>query len=437
MANYSIALGVQPPQIDATRAFAAAAQQRQARVSEENAIANRQIAQARLGLAEDQFGMQKRMHEARLGQVEGQQNALAEYNRTNDIKSLNAYPGMQGQVLGVREKMQATERAAYDQQILRNARRAQRVAGMQGDARVQAWQEELAAARDAGDITPDAYERYAAVPPNELLLNSLIEQAIPIEKLYAAGQPTSTQRNVDAVIANPAKYPEGSDTRSAMLGNKGPTVQVVTGDHAQLGKTAHGKVESDAFKSQEQLARLNDVQRGFKEEYLQLPHRAGMTIANWREKLGRDLAPGEEKALYDYAAFRSDSVGNLNKLLNELSGAAVSPQEYTRIASSQPNAGTGLWDGDGPTQFKAKLDTNIKSLTRAIARQHYVLKQGLSGKPWEHMGLDEVDGLINKRGAEILGEMKAANPEADEKDLRTEVKLRLRQEFGIGFGGAQ
>ena len=438
MPNYSMALGIRPAQIDAARPFAIAAQQRQAQVSEQNALAQQEIARARLGLSQEQFGMQKKMHQATLDRAEGQSNALSQYNEKSDIDALAAYPEMQGKVLGNQDKIRASEQAESEQRAMRHGRRAQRVLGMpEGEQRQRAWDEELKGALDAGDLDQASYERYAATPPNELLLNNLMQQAVPLEKIYADQAPTSTQKNVDAVIDDPGRYPTGSEVRGAMLGNKGPTVQVVTGDHANLGKAARGQIETSAYKSQEQLARLNTIKSGFKKEFLQLPYRAGMTLANFKEKLGRDLSSGEQRALSDYTEFRTGSVSNLNKLLNELSGAAVSPQEYVRIAASQPDAGTGVWDGDGPTSFDSKLNANIKDLTRVIARQHYVLKNNLPGKPWEVMGLGQVDKFINKRGGEIMEELKAANPGAEEAALKVEAKIRLRSEFGIGAGGTQ
>lgn len=266
---------------------------------------------------------------------------------------------------------------------------------------------------------------------------------VALELLKSAlgrGEPTSDMKEYDlyrqqAVDAGETPLPF-ADYQKAQKKAGATNIQVAGGDIG-LGKTAEGQVQKDLIASGEQLARLSSIRDTFKPEYQTLPFKAGAKMNQIKSWLGRDLTDGERDTLTDFAAYKRQALSNISLAIKELTGAAMSLPEAERIKGTQPNAGDGIFDGDDPVTFKAKLDDVMKSSMRAIARQHYVLSKGLSGKPWEVMGLDEVDDLINQRGNTLLEELKAQNPGANDADLAAEVKTRLRQEFGIGFEGAR
>lgn len=195
MANYSIALGVQPPQIDTGNALMLAAQLRNQQLSQ-------QQAQQSMDLERQRFGFQKQQFQAGQEAAQAQRNALAEYNKAmqggdeNALQRLSAYPELQQKVLQVRSQMDEASRGKFDQSLIRNARRAQQVMGLQGDAKQQAWQGALQDALQAGDITPQMYEQYAAQQPNDLMLQNIVEQAVPIQQLYQA--PTAKMQELEA-----------------------------------------------------------------------------------------------------------------------------------------------------------------------------------------------------------------------------------------------
>ena len=200
MANYSIALGVQPPQIDTGNALMLAAQLRNQQLSQ-------QQAQQSMDLERQRFGFQKQQFQAGQEAAQAQRNALAEYNKAmqggdeNALQRLSAYPELQQKVLQVRSQMDEASRGKFDQSLIRNARRAQQVMGLQGDAKQQAWQGALQDALQAGDITPQMYEQYAAQQPNDLMLQNIVEQAVPIQQLYQA--PTAKMQELEAAGIKP------------------------------------------------------------------------------------------------------------------------------------------------------------------------------------------------------------------------------------------
>jgi hypothetical protein len=234
MANYSIALGSQPPQIDVGNALALAAQMQRQKAAEAQAqqgmelererfgLQQQQLAaqiqqqelagqraqqgmeldRQRFGLQQQQFGLQRSEHETAQEAQQAQRNALAEYTKAqqggdeNALSRLSAYPELQQRVLQVRGQMEESERGQFDQKLIRNARRAQQVMGVQGEAKQQAWMGALDDAVQSGDITPQMYEQYAAQPPNDLMLQNIVEQAVPIQNLYQA--PTAKMQELEA-----------------------------------------------------------------------------------------------------------------------------------------------------------------------------------------------------------------------------------------------
>lgn len=207
MANYSIALGVQPPQIDTGNALALAAQLQRQKAAEQQAQQGMELERERFGLQKQQFQSAQAAQQAQLQAQQAQQNALAEYTKAqqggdeNALSRLSAYPELQQRVLQVRNQMAEAERGEFDQKLIRNARRAQSVMGLQGEAKQQAWMGALDDAVQSGDISPEMYEQYAAQQPNDLMLQNIVEQAVPIQQLYQA--PTPQMQELEAAGIEP------------------------------------------------------------------------------------------------------------------------------------------------------------------------------------------------------------------------------------------
>ena len=202
MANYSIALGTQPPQIDPSNALAFAAQIQRQKAAEQQAQQAMELDRQRFGLQQKRFGMEQQQFQAGQSAAQAKQNALAEYTKAqqsgdeNALSRLSAYPELQSRVLQVRNQMAEAERGEFDQKLIRNARRAQQVMGVQGEAKQQAWQGALQDALQSGDITPEMYEQYATLQPNDLMLQNIVEQAVPVQNLYQA--PTAKMQELEA-----------------------------------------------------------------------------------------------------------------------------------------------------------------------------------------------------------------------------------------------
>lgn len=187
-----------------------------------------------------------------------------------------------------------------------------------------------------------------------------------------------------------------------------------------------------------QAGRLDTIGKQFDASFLQ----AGTQIDNWfkaaTEKAGGTLTPTAQAQLAQFNQFRSASIGHFNRMLKELSGTAVSAQEFERIKAELPNPGTGMlngvFDGDSPTQFAAKWKAAQTLVKSSIARAHFLRNNKFSGDVDAMsmaMPLEQVPSIINKRGGLLEQQFRQANPQASPEEIGTAVRQRLRQEFGI------
>jgi len=207
-------------------------------------------------------------------------------------------------------------------------------------------------------------------------------------------------------------------------------IDAASGGPDRLGKAGQNKIDLKQIDAINHISRLNEVSATMKPEYLQIPTRVGMEWKSLKAKFGK-LPANEQAELSGYATARRAAVDNMSRLLNELSGAAVSPQEYKRIIKTQPDAGIGMLDGDDPVTFEAKLQGARRQQLRAIARYNYIRGRGFKARPWEAMELEDVDAIIDKRGAELERQIRDQNPGVNTQGIQQELKRRLSKEFGI------
>lgn len=214
------------------------------------------------------------------------------------------------------------------------------------------------------------------------------------------------------------------ETEATRLGvGEGQKINIYTG---QLDKTNKTKVQEQQLNTGDQIARLNNIQFSYRPEFLNIKFRAGQEWNSLKDKFG-GLPAAEKSALANYSTYKQNSIQNLNLTIKDLTGAAMGVQEADRIIASLPNPGTGIFDGDSPTQFESKLNNGIQQAKYALARKQYALKNGLN---WQDTPLDQMPTIINKRGEDIAKQYKL-NPK-DPKDRNT-IKTQLAAEFGIAF----
>lgn len=188
----------------------------------------------------------------------------------------------------------------------------------------------------------------------------------------------------DDIRSNPGKYiPPPTGMKVSSDGKGGFTF--TTGDMASEGpeqSSTRNTIEGKKFDAIEMRSRLSGIREKFNPEYLTLGGKAGMMWSEMKDRIS-EIDESEKVKLRDFSSFKRRTIDNVNKTLNELSGAAVSPQEAIRIRNSLPDGGDGLFDGDSPTVFKAKLDDTLAQLNAAIKRYESL------GENWKSKPLDE------------------------------------------------
>lgn len=195
-----------------------------------------------------------------------------------------------------------------------------------------------------------------------------------------------------------------------------------------LGKTAQGKVDEALLSSGDRLSQLNQIQMSFRPEYQTIPYKTKAAWVGIKDKFNT-ANPEEQAKLKNYSAFRQDSVRQLNTYINEITGAAIGQgEEADRIKAGVPNVGSGMFDGDSPAEFEAKLNNTVKTLKLAEARLAYVKRNGLA---ITNIKIDEMPSLIAKREKQII----EANNLDPAKNLthRQQLKQQLATEFGLVY----
>ena len=195
------------------------------------------------------------------------------------------------------------------------------------------------------------------------------------------------------------------------------------------GKPAQNKVDEGLLDTGMRQQQLTAIQRQFKPEYQQLGTRWNALSLSIKDKVGlTDLDPGQKQFLTEFSQYKRNSIDSLNQYIKSITGAAMTDAEAARILRGLPNPGTGLMDGDSPTEFKAKLDDALKQTRMAEARLVYIRRRGMSLGDVE---LNQMPSLMNKRGAEVEAAIRQHQPKMAEADVRAQVRRYLAAEFGL------
>jgi len=200
------------------------------------------------------------------------------------------------------------------------------------------------------------------------------------------------------------------------------------------GKATRTDLEKSLIGSAASISRLNDIEAGFRPEYLQAAPRFSAAWSAIKEKGGANLSPGDRRFLENFSTWSRSAIEEVNSYIQEKTGAAMGVQEAARLTKGIPNPGTGLFDGDSPSQFWSKLQGVLKQAKMVEARSLYALRNGLTlmganGEPV--IPLSAMPKIMDERGAALEVELRRQNPKISPKEMRTQVLRRLGEEFGI------
>lgn len=202
-----------------------------------------------------------------------------------------------------------------------------------------------------------------------------------------------------------------------------------------FAKPTNNALQERQLNTTEQLARLRGIEQSWKPEYQQFETRIGAKWNSLMDKFSsKSLSPAQKEQLASYTASRAEALGNLNLYIKEITGAAMTIPEAERIKKAQPNPGEGIFDGDSPTEFHAKLQKNIRMSKMALARYNYLSKNGFKGDVdamSRTIPLDDMGKVIQQRTDSLLKQSLSQNPGLTPQDVQPIIQQRLRAEFGI------
>ena len=212
----------------------------------------------------------------------------------------------------------------------------------------------------------------------------------------------------------------------------------VTGGVAPQGGTnltrgAQTRLQNQVVNEVGFLDGLRRTQDLFQREFQTTPARLRDFFSGTAERLGFEVDPTERQFLERYQAFRREAFNTLSERLNALSGAAITEQEAQRLLRTIPNPGTGLFDGDSPSQFVGKMNQAIKASQLIIARRTFMLRNGIdfdfsSGDP-APVSLAQTEALMERRGQELKQQF--MDEGLSEDAARVRAAEQTAREFGL------
>lgn len=223
----------------------------------------------------------------------------------------------------------------------------------------------------------------------------------------------------------------------AMQG-KGEAGKMMMGED-KLSKSATEQNDKGALNSIEQSSRLDSIAAKFKPEYQTYETGIKMGVDKLRDSFGatrKSMAPEERQKLAEYTQFRQDSMNNLSAYIKEITGAAMGIQEEKRIRAGMPDP-----EKDSPIEFESKMKNSIATAKLALARHAYLKSQGYNDASVAALAkadklgtihsLDDMKSVINSRMEAAASQIKQQNPNINDMQLRQQLKMIQRREFGI------
>lgn len=194
-------------------------------------------------------------------------------------------------------------------------------------------------------------------------------------------------------------------------------------------------IQTDYFLTQKGLDQLSGIRASYKPEYQQILPR----LQNWKTGLksmaGLDVSDDERNAARSFAEYRQRSASFTNDKIRELTGTAMGKDEAPRYMLQIPAAGSGLFDGDSPIDYEAKLDESYKAIENAQFRLAYAMHLNSVGTPMSKeqmfaIPLDQMKSKMQEVGVQAAKEFKAKYPAATEDEVKSYATNKVTQIFG-------
>jgi hypothetical protein len=159
----------------------------------------------------------------------------------------------------------------------------------------------------------------------------------------------------------------------------------------------------DTIKRGELVNQLDNLYEAYQPKFLSYEGKIKEKWLEVKDKALVDLTGEERQFLYDMKTFQSQAWKLTNDYIKEITGAQMSEAETDRLMRTIPNAGAGIFDGDGPMGYLSKLDTLMYETQLGYARNVMLMNYGVrEGRPYTE---DEILADMNQktRGSKLRG----------------------------------
>jgi hypothetical protein len=187
-----------------------------------------------------------------------------------------------------------------------------------------------------------------------------------IEYIEGFEDPLEVQYDSQGNIVGYETLKGGGTTTNVSVDARPP---VVGGSEAT--KPTINTLQDTVLNAGESIGRLTQIEQLYDRDFLTLEGKIGQWWRKSKDFLNVDLSPEDQKQLEAYTDFQSSAMDNLNLVLNQLSGAAISPAEAKRIRAAWPDPAK-----DSPREFISKVRARMRDLKLAKARATYILGGG-------------------------------------------------------------
>jgi len=216
-----------------------------------------------------------------------------------------------------------------------------------------------------------------------------------------------------------------------------PTSSAQSITTTDLTKKVTGELQTKVIGNVDRIARLNVIREQINSNsaFLTIGGKAAAGGLNVLDKFGIPIPEAGEEFLIAQTDFVRNSIENINNYIKEITGAQMSEKEANRLRLAQPDPGEGVFGGDGPIKFKAKLDSALEAGALAQARQEYFLEKGIAhdfeGEREPPITLSGMKQILNEKGKEEARIIRANNPDMDIKEVLRQAQENVQRRFGM------
>jgi len=241
----------------------------------------------------------------------------------------------------------------------------------------------LAEEQGLGTFTPKIEQKFLSIEKlpsfdDQLNVKTETKSAEEISKAQATNQgKTFLKKSGEFVSVDTTDTKTISELRSQGAIEAPVSLAATSANDLALGKKAEGIVDEKIIKTDDALARIDAIERDFDDSFLELGTRFKFSAQAALEKLGANIPKKDKEALTRYSRFKRISVQNLNQGIKDTTGATMSESEAKRIIKALPDPGTGIFDGDSPTVFKAKIESVKQELLAGKKRAVFLKQRGI------------------------------------------------------------